>query len=277
MFLVSGVVIVIALGLVIRNQVNVSRNRAEGEARAQERARIRTELAVELQPVTLSNCTLARIGASNDGGYLMCANLLEKVQSAYSYGIAGDDNWGCSVSTRFNVPVHQYDCFDPTRPPCPTGRPTFHDECIGPKTETVESRFFDTLTKQIEKNEDTGKMLVMKMDVEGAELESLMTTSDDVLNRIDQLAIELHAPDRPNLDLVRRLKRFFHVAHLHFNNSRCGNRWKPFPSQVYEVLFVNKRVGVVAANKPRPTLPHSLDAQNTLFRPDCQALLPVGP
>jgi hypothetical protein len=71
--------------------------------------------------------------------------------------------------------------------------------------------------------------------------------------------------------------RLFHVAHLHFNNSRCANRWKPFPSHVYEVLFVNKRVAVVAANKPRPTLPHPLDAPNTLFRPDCQALLPVGP
>ena len=45
---------------------------------------IRTELMAELQPVTLANCTLQRMGSANDGGYLMCANLLDAVRSAYS-------------------------------------------------------------------------------------------------------------------------------------------------------------------------------------------------
>ncbi len=45
---------------------------------------IRQRLLLELQPVTLKNCTLERIGSANDGGYLMCANLLGDVQSAYS-------------------------------------------------------------------------------------------------------------------------------------------------------------------------------------------------
>lgn len=238
---------------------------------------MRQELLSELLPVTLDNCTLERVGSKNDGGYLMCGNLLGRAQSAYSYGIAGDDNWGCSLSTRLKVPVHQYDCFDPTRPPCPAGQAIFHDECIGPTAGIIDARFYDSLPRQIEKNGDAGKTLVMKMDVEGAELDSLAATPDEVLNRIDQLAMELHAPDERNLALVRRLKQFFHVAHLHFNNSRCGNRWKPFPSSVYEVLFVSKRIASVAAGRGRPTLPHPLDAQNTLYRADCQALLPVGP
>ena len=76
----------------------------------------RQVLFEEIQPVKLSNCQLERFGEPNDGGYLLCANLLGDVKSAYSYGISGYDQWGCDVSTRLRVPVHQYDCFNLTRP-----------------------------------------------------------------------------------------------------------------------------------------------------------------
>lgn len=231
---------------------------------------IRQQLFNEVQPIALKNCTLERFGARNDGGYLICGNLLGNVQSAYSYGIAGDDSWGCAVSRRSNVPVHQYDCFDNTRPVCPGGRFDFHDECVGGRTETIESRFYDTVPNQIGKNGDAGKTLVVKMDVEGAELDSLLATPDAILNTFDQLVIELHRADRQFLDLVRKLKRLFHVVHLHYNNSVCTTQWKPFPSPVYEVSFVNKRIGIPDPAGPTPVLPNVLDAQNNLFRQDCQ-------
>lgn len=234
---------------------------------------IRQELLNEVLPVTLKNCTLERFGSAYDGGYLMCANLLGGIQSSYSYGIAGDDNWGCEVSRRFHVPVHQYDCFDPTRPPCPGGQPQFHDECVGGKTETIESRFFDTVANQITRNGDAGKTLVVKMDVEGAELESLTILPDELLDKIDQLVIELHAADERYLKLVKKLKRTFVPVHLHFNNSRCTTQFKPFPSPVYEVSFVNRRLAIVDPGAPRPVLPRALDAQNTSFHVDCQALI----
>ena len=50
-----------------------------------------TALFTELQPVTLQNCRLARIGSPNDGGYLMCENLLAGLEAAYSYGIGSND------------------------------------------------------------------------------------------------------------------------------------------------------------------------------------------
>jgi hypothetical protein len=238
---------------------------------------VRQQLFAELQPVALKNCTLERVGSKNDGGYLMCGDLLGNVRSAYSYGIAGHDGWGCSISRRFNVPVHQYDCFDNTRPPCPGGRPEFHDECVGGRTETIESRFYDTVANQIAKNGDAGKTLVVKMDVEGAEMDSLLATPDRILDTFDQLVMELHAADRAYLELVRKLKRMFHVVHLHYNNSVCTTQWKPFPSPVYEVTFVNRRIGIPDPSRPAPVLPHPLDAQNDLFRPDCQTPIPIEP
>lgn len=234
---------------------------------------IRQELLAEVWPVALQNCTLERIGKHNDGGYLVCGNLLGGVRSAYSYGIAGEDSWGCDISRRFHVAVHQYDCFDPTRPVCEGGQQDFHDECVGAKRETIESRVFDSVANQIRKNGDEGKTLVVKMDVEGAELDSLAAAPDELLDKIDQLVMELHAADDRYLALVKRLKRTFVPVHLHFNNSRCTTQFKPFPSFVYEVSFVNRRLAVVDPNVPKPALPRPLDEQNTLFHVDCQTLV----
>ena len=79
---------------------------------------VRQRLLQELQPVTLQNCTLERFGSPNDGGYLMCGNLLGNIQSAYSYGIGPADDWGCAISQRYDVVVHQYDCFSPPDAAC---------------------------------------------------------------------------------------------------------------------------------------------------------------
>lgn len=234
---------------------------------------IRQQLLRELQPIALRNCTLERIGSANDGGYLMCGNLLGDVESAYSYGIGPADDWGCQVSQRRDLPVHQYDCFDPRRPECPGGRAFFHDECLAPVTTVVDSRAFDTFTRQISKNGDAGKTLVVKMDVEGAELDALMSTDDRVLARIDQLAVEFHGANERYLELTRKLKRTFRVGHLHFNNQSCAFRYSPFPSWAYQVLFVNKRLAVPDPAAPPPMLPHPLDAPDFAIGRDCQKTL----
>src|SRR4030095_5544234 len=38
--------------------------------------KLREAILAELQPVALENCTLKRFGSANDGGYLMCDNLI---------------------------------------------------------------------------------------------------------------------------------------------------------------------------------------------------------
>ena len=121
----------------------------------------------------------------------------------------------------------------------------FHDECIGKRKEQVESQVFDTLANQISRNGDSGKRLVVKIDVEGAEWDALMATSDATLARIDQLPMELHGShDRRFLQVVQKLKRTFYVVNLHFNNNSCSTETAPFPSRAYQVLLVNKRIGV---------------------------------
>jgi hypothetical protein len=127
----------------------------------------RYALFAAVRPVHLANCTFERFGHPHDGGYLMCANLMDQAKVAYSYGIDDRDEWGCDVSSHYHVAVHEYDCFDTRHPVCDRGQFIFHAECIGPKAEVIEKRPFDSLTDQINRNGDHGKRLIVKMDVEG--------------------------------------------------------------------------------------------------------------
>jgi len=232
---------------------------------------VREALYAAFAPVKITNCELRRFGNANDGGYLMCGNLLSAAATSYSYGINGEDAWGCEVSALFKVPVHQYDCFNTNAPRCASGLERFHAECIGPERATIDDLPFDTLANHVEKNGDVGKRIVVKMDVEGAEWRSLAGAPEHVLNAIDQMAVEFHEVETGSfLDTARRLSEFFYVAHVHQNNYLCQPGFDPFPGQVFEVLFVNKRIAVadpwVDARGPSP-----LDAPNTPVLPDCQA------
>jgi hypothetical protein len=235
--------------------------------------RTRRKLFQEIQPVRLTNCDLERFGEANDGGYLMCANLLGAVQSAYSYGISGYDGWGCDIARLFRVPVHQYDCFDTREPVCIGGETHFHAECIAAERKVEDGRPFDSLQQQILRNGDEAKNLVVKMDVERAEWDSLLETPGEVLDRFAQLAIEFHGTDDVRFIVtVQKLKEHFVIAHVHFNNHSCIDSAQPFPAEAYEVLFVNKRLAQVDASAPE-SRPHALDAPNNPGVPDCQARL----
>ena len=285
----AGVLVIVAiLGVVVRNQVKVYRGRQARAALVQERHPVvqqsievvqqRQALFDLLQPVALSNCELERFGEANDGGYLMCGNLLGGVQSGYSYGIAGYDKWGCDISTRLDFPVHQYDCFDTTRTSCFFGETVFHEECVGDRPATIEGRLFDSVRNQVARNGDSAKRIVLKIDVEGAEWDSFLSMPDETLAQIDQMAVEFHWSEDEHfrwaqadqyLPVVQRLKQFFEVAHIHFNNASCVGDLAPFPSFAYEVLWVSKRLAVVGPSGSGRGL-HPLDARNNASLPDCQ-------
>src|SRR5919197_1512439 len=204
---VLAVVLIVTAALVIRNQLRVAANRQMRRAEASRRVQARTELFAEIQPVNVTNCELKRFGEPHDGGYPLCVNLLSAVKAGYSYGISGYDGWGCDVSRQLHVAVHQYDCFDLRVPSCPGGSTVFHGECIAPTKFTEDGRPFDTFSHQFAGNGHADVPLVKKIDV------------------------EFHHVDDPKyVETMRRLKHFFYIAHLHYNNFSCDPEIHPFPS-----------------------------------------------
>ena len=195
---------------------------------------------------------------------------LEWDDDSYRGDAYGSYGWGCDVARKFDVRVHQYDCFNTQRPVCEGGETVFHAECVAEVTKVEEQRPFDTLQNQMRRNGDGANRLVVKIDIEGAEWESLRQAPADVLQRIDQLAIEFHKVEEERfVEVVKKLKQYFYVAHLHFNNGSCIAGAEPFPAWAYEVLFVSRRIGVPDPAGARDGI-HPLDARNDANAPDCQ-------
>lgn len=233
--------------------------------------KFREQILAELQPVALKNCALKRFGSANDGGYLMCENLIGPIDAAYSYGVGKNDDWGCEVSRHYHVPVHQYDCFDPAQPTCSGGTFVFHNECVSDRRRERDSHFFDTLENQMKKNGDASRHLIMKMDIEGAEWDSLRATPDELLSSFSQIAMEMHGFDDPKIvEVLRKLKRNFYLVNVHFNNWSCTGKAAPLPAWAYQTLWVNKRVGVPDPIAPIPAPMSPLNAPDSPTWPDCQ-------
>jgi len=233
-------------------------------------ARVRQALFEEIQPVEVTNCDLERFGEAHDGGYLLCANLLGAAKAGYSYGISGYDGWGCELSKRFEIAVHEYDCFDLRAPDCAGGKTVFHGECVGTRKEQQDGRPFDSIAGQFATNGDDARSVIMKMDVEGAEWDAFLLSPDSVFQHIDQLVVEFHHVEDPKfVATIQRLKRFFDIAHVHYNNFSCDPKMQPFPSWAFEVLFVSKRIA--HSNDVPASATSTLDAPNNPNAPDCQA------
>ena len=95
--------------------------------------------------------------------------------------------------------------------------------------------------------------------------------ADKVLATFDQLAMELHGTsDALFLEVVEKLKRNFYPVHLHFNNWACRPDLTPFPADAYQVLFVNKRVGLPGTPAPGTRSGREFDAPDDPRGPDCQ-------
>lgn len=260
----------VAIAVIVEVIVVVRRPPTFEDAPRSRAETIRAELFSEIQPVRITNCELRRFGEAHDGGYPLCLNLLDHVKAGYSYGISGYDGWGCDVSRRLHIRVHQYDCFDLREPSCPGGDTVFHGECIGTARATQEGRPFDTLANQFARNGTAAMPLVMKIDVEGAEWDAFLLAPDSALSHIDQLDVEFHhVDDSKYVETVRRLKQFFYIAHLHYNNFSCDRSLAPFPSWAFEVLFVSKRIAKTDGSPAPPAT--GVDAPNNVSAADCQA------
>ena len=79
---------------------------------------------------------------SNDGGYLICQNLVKYSEGIINIGISGYDNFGCQLSTIKSMSNNMYDCTNARVPPCSTnsGNNKFNYVCIGSVSEKTPQK-----------------------------------------------------------------------------------------------------------------------------------------
>lgn len=172
--------------------------------------------------------TYERIGESNDGGYVMCMDGLDKgLVGAMSYGISGYDGWGMQVASRLHIPLHEYDCTNPNEPAkCAGCEVHFHYECIRSASSSPQPNF-KSFSEQISEAGFAGKpeaSLLLKIDVEAAEWDIFKDEPISTLRMFREIVVEYHwlgdaSKHTLYAQAVKKLEDAgFRATHLHGNN-----------------------------------------------------------
>jgi len=198
-----------------------------------------------------------RFGEANDGGYVMCADGLDKgLVGAYSFGINGFDGFGMAVAERYKIPLNEYDCTNLKKPVVCKGCDVhFHGECLlnnngdaeamreefeanqpegvgdslkaGDESSSNSKFQFKTLTQMFEESGQASakeRSLLLKIDVEAAEWKIFAEEPVENMKKFREIVVEYHWLHEVNnhklyLQAVKKIEQAgFSVSHMHGNN-----------------------------------------------------------
>jgi hypothetical protein len=237
-------------------------------ARATAPAQVRS-LVHRLRPVVAPG-GLVRMGAVRDGGYLLPDDLAG-VSACFSPGVSTVSEFERSCADR------GIRCFLADRsvsgPAAPHPLFTFERRHVGALTDAGTM----TLDHWVERSGvDPSSDLILQMDIEGAEYETLVAASSGLLRRFRIVIVEFHGLqdlwNRPWFDLASRafdkLLLEHACVHIHPNNCypsfRCRGLDLPC---VAEFTFLRRDRFGGLPTRPVTQLPHPLDRDNTHARP----------
>ncbi len=178
-------------------------------------------LLKNLAPYESPSIPLTRVGNEADGGYIM-GDVFDKVDAAYSFGIANDVTWDKEIAER-SIPVYMY---DHTIDNLPEKHKNFHFFKIGICGKPNKKGMKDIGTL-IRENGHQGKNLLMKMDIEGFEYPAISALREEEIAQFTQISMELHDLQSLLCDAekhllisgcLEKILRHMHCIHIHANN-----------------------------------------------------------
>jgi len=155
-----------------------------------------------------------RLGRDGDGGYVLLAEGLEKIEAFYSYGINRDYSFDLALHRRTGAEGR---LFDPTVDYPAVIEPGLSFRKIGLATGE------GTIGEHVDAFGDRGKRMLLKVDVEGAEWRWLSSCDGEDPVMFDQILLELHklgdvTRHAEYANCLRRINRDFFLFHVHANN-----------------------------------------------------------
>lgn len=176
---------------------------------------------------------LKRYGGNFDGGYILSESLLNKCNIVYSYGVGPEE---------FYINFDKHMSF--------LGKKVFlydasiksiwgNDANLIFKSEYVNSN--NILTHIIDNKHQNETNMVLKMDIEGNEFETIINAPKDIFSHFNQISIEVHdilnSHEEPQfiinkddenkrwmnkINLFEKLNSHYKLVHIHGNNySKC--------------------------------------------------------
>jgi hypothetical protein len=217
---------------------------------------------------------LMRIGGSEDGAYLV-PNDLEDIAHCFSPGVSNRKDFEDELSKKYDIKCHMCDYssdINKLKTPLLDGLQTFEKKWLGSEADDHKITLKDWVAMHTDPLDD----LMLQIDIEGAEYESLLGTPFDVLRRFRIIVIELHGlfalknPGIQREQIIRLLKKLGqdHVCvHAHPNN--CDGSFIDVESglnipSVIELTFLHKDRFEVCPETIEPMLPHPLDIRENV-------------
>jgi len=221
-----------------------------------------------LRPVK-TKFPLIRVGGKNDGGYLVPDDL-SGVVACFSPGVDVTASFEKDLLSR-GIWSHLADASVDSAPD-DLKVLSFEKKFLG----VVNDDEYMTLEYWV-RNKDAGTGdLILQMDIEGAEYQTIIATPMDILRRFRVIVVEVHNVEawfnnpiawETMQDFFCKMLADFHVVHLHPNNN-C-----PFIDAdgflmptVFEMTLLRKDRAIPEGFCD--TFPHPLDQPNVLDKPD---------
>ena len=171
--------------------------------------------------------SLIRVGGPGDGGYLIPDDLLG-VTELFSPGSNKLSNFEREAAERWQIKSYICDSIE-ERPKDLSNFQDFTAAWVGPYTDGEK---LISLAEWVEEKSQTSGDLMLQMDIEGAEFQTLMSVSTTLIKRFRIIVIELHflealenrwAFEQIYSPFFNKLLSNFDVVHAHPNN--CYGVW----------------------------------------------------
>ncbi len=221
-----------------------------------------------LRPVT-TEVELIRIGGEDDGGYLI-PNDLHGIIALFSPGVAETASFELEIANR-GIKSFLAD-YSVEKSPSKHENIQFEKKFIGSRN----NEQFLTLSDWI-RSKDIPKVgdLLLQMDIEGSEYETILSTTSDILRRFRILVIEFHYLDKVSTyfgnkvitETLSKLLTEFEIVHIHPNN--CCPPFAIHGMKIHpciEVTFLRR--DRFLNSSPTLRFPHALDRPNVKEKPD---------
>ena len=212
---------------------------------------------------------LIRIGPDNDGGYLVPDDL-DGIRHAFSPGVSNESGFEAQLADRgMHVFLADHSVDEPA---AAHPRFVFDKRFVGCLTDERYMTLDDWHAAKL--GADADAELLLQMDIEGAEYETLLAASPRLLGRFRIMIIEFHwLPQLWNEPFFALASRVFGkllathaVVHIHPNN--CCGSVKSAGLEIPRIAeFTLLRRDRLRSTACRTTFPHPLDRPNVAKKP----------